>query len=1440
MTTSRIVTLAKDIKANTIKLDEYLEKNNLPRPSFDADAPLMYQLPPDIAAAQEASQSRSYTNRRCQFATSVGLRKIFRYNIQTLVTLDSGATFQELADKTGLPVKQLTRLLRHGMTDHSFRESEPGYVKHTAAMKALTLVDAVAKWPESEEPEHAGFCLANNTSKQMFEFFKENPERMNRFKDGDLPKVIEDAHITKMPAELADRVSFMVHHMFTEQPVKDADVYYFRWIFHDWSDKDADITMLAMSNSQERDQDDWEVLLRAADPRFKLDELKRLPDAKLDMIIARWEEMEYTDPSGIYAVISEDLQKRLPLRNLYWNSATRPLRSISSLHIELVQAGSSNNSEDLPGRLQSSSLNGAAENAEGRDVPRDNRPGSGVGVKRERRHQIPGLRQTPYLKIFFLRCSDVESYRANYRKQIREWIKGNTPPTQSTASINTQDFHDAFEWLIVHVVLPDDGRSISRASGTSKSEARNALGGSSAVTEKLRADFNGSSKTAVDRVSLIQITRGPQTGQNQASSDGWEDFIAKTKSLVLSSFDLRVTQYEEDIKERESQRNIPGWNFNTFFVLKEGLARGFESVGLIEDALNGYRELAVGLNSIIEGRADREQHRGHFKDFTDDLSATLKGALQLEESHDLQGRPTVTAKAVPQDGQAREKQHTLGASILDAGRKPFRELILANEISVFDFQCYLFAREASLLLRLANATDPSDNDNSAHGASVDVALNVASSESLDLFLLAEVCRRSIEFFSAAGRMIRDDLRSSVHPLSRGHRTGSPTMLPVFEGPIEDIVASWTYSASQRILDATNVPSLQAQLQPLLRSLKPGEDVHTNSNNDSNPLAREELPRRTSSLPVSKWASPKPLPPDKISSITSLNAVRLLPPASSQAGTQELAAHQAELVILKRRILASVGHRSTDASVKRASLAGPLSLSGSDLEDISLDDTPSKDDHPEESSSNSHGSAANGIQDRELNQSLRSENSFHQAYEKFTMTALALNVLGGRRRCAESLTTDLAAIRYRSQDYASAASYFRQLSLFYYNNDWTRLEIPMLDLYANCLKHLDRRQDFCRIGLQIIAKTTSRQPLLHKPAETPLHHTPLNVDHYLQEVVNISTSLEQPLSTPLHLHFEDVRLDPYIRHVDGQDGFRMSLQLRNIMSAAVEAQDIRVKLVSLEEEQRFDIWMTSQSPQLLQTGMSDVVLQSTVMSPAWYSIERVEIRSANIVFTHDATNNASFDGLSIPDGILRLSSTQVLVWPDDKALEARLSLYRSIHLGKPRSIEILISSGRNKVSHGRVNVRACSAGLRLHTAETDVVSGNCLILQKAQAGNVDFGALDAPSKNILRVPYSIENDLSEIKVKIEVSYTVEGQGYQYSCTGELPIQLPLSVNVQDSFQERSLFSNFKVDTANSIPMRIGEYTMDSTETFQVALPPLGSAPLTIFARQPLSLVARIRQ
>ena len=50
----------------------------------------------------------------------------------------------------------------------------------------------------------------------------------------DLPEVIEGLEEQHL---LDGRLTFMAHDFFREQPVKDADVYFFRNIFHDWSDK---------------------------------------------------------------------------------------------------------------------------------------------------------------------------------------------------------------------------------------------------------------------------------------------------------------------------------------------------------------------------------------------------------------------------------------------------------------------------------------------------------------------------------------------------------------------------------------------------------------------------------------------------------------------------------------------------------------------------------------------------------------------------------------------------------------------------------------------------------------------------------------------------------------------------------------------------------------------------------------------------------------------------------------------------------------------------------------------------------------------------------------------------------------------------------------------------------------------------------------------------
>jgi SAM-dependent methyltransferase len=193
------------------------------------------------------------------------------------------------------------------MTYRIFCEPSLGVVGHTASSRALAqdptlgaylansldeiapaaykMVEAMERWPGSQEPNEAGWNLAHNESRPMFEAVGADQKRAGRFANSmawfharpglsvhhlteedsmkwetvkkvvdvggghgtvcsalvkrypelqcvvqDLPQVVGSAQT------LTNNLTFMAHDFFQEQPVKDADVYLLRWVLHDWSD----------------------------------------------------------------------------------------------------------------------------------------------------------------------------------------------------------------------------------------------------------------------------------------------------------------------------------------------------------------------------------------------------------------------------------------------------------------------------------------------------------------------------------------------------------------------------------------------------------------------------------------------------------------------------------------------------------------------------------------------------------------------------------------------------------------------------------------------------------------------------------------------------------------------------------------------------------------------------------------------------------------------------------------------------------------------------------------------------------------------------------------------------------------------------------------------------------------------------------------------------
>lgn len=455
--------------------------------------------------------------------------------------------------------------------------------------------------------------------------------------------------------------------------------------------------------------------------------------------------VEYHDPSGIFPLISRDLASRLPLRNLNWKSPSRPLRSIGALHVEFVPDAQTEASES--DKLQRVDSSGS-------------RPGAPSAAK-ERRHQIPGLRQTPYLKVFLLRCDDKDTYKASSRQLLRDWINDIAPPSQSSSAVNRSEDHDAAEWLILHVVIPDTiaaseprwtaaskndpDELVERPSSTTKWPGKS----SRTVLDKIRADFTASSKSGPERIAQIRLQKKdvppqllPQTPVTQPyiespqeQDNAWQDLIAKFKTLILMSFDLRVLQYEDDIREKDSQRALPGWNFCTFFTLKEGLARGFESVGLVEDALAIYDELSAGLDSAL-----RDSEPGAAQGtFLGDLESQKKSLLEITNTQ------SDTAKLEQLTSQFRKTFD----QPLDLTNKDYRGEIVSSTISLFDFRSYIFARQRTLLLRLSAG---SGSLQQARSSSVK-----SNTKDDNLSFAAEVCKRAALFAATNARALRNGL-----------------------------------------------------------------------------------------------------------------------------------------------------------------------------------------------------------------------------------------------------------------------------------------------------------------------------------------------------------------------------------------------------------------------------------------------------------------------------------------------------------------------------------------------------------------------------------------------------------------------------------------------------------------------------------------------------------
>ncbi|QSS60330.1 TMEM1 family protein [Histoplasma capsulatum] len=1131
--------------------------------------------------------------------------------------------------------------------------------------------------------------------------------------------------------------------------------------------------------------------------------------------------VEYTDPSGLFPSIGPLILETLPLRNLHWKSPTRPLRSIDSLHVDLVPVKSTHQEQRRP-----------SDGASG-SVP-------------HRRHQIPGLRQTPYLKIYILSCDDNDIYKSTTRKAVREWIKTHGTPPQSSSSSATQDNHDAFEWLIIHVVSGHTEVADKSAAG-SKWPGR----GSTTVLEKIKADFGGSSKSSIDRVVQLRIPKAESDERPPELADQLEDLVAKLKSSILTSFDHRVSQYEEDIRLKDSQRNLPGWNFCTFFILKEGLARGFEHVGLYADALVGYDELAVGLDAALRDQsvAKGDQHGGTFLSCTNDVRAKAEKALGLvpsEADNDVSKNTddSYEDESEGRDGNDYSTVIAVGEDLfpLDSHKKPYREMILANNISVFDFRAYIFSRQMMLLLKAARAPSLRDQTNEK-----------LAKEAEDLTLLAEICDRASEFISVGSRTLRHDLYVGLDELEHDRDESSVTEV------VNNIVYSWTYSAISQVLIQTATDSLDIP-KASLRNTRDLVNASVLANFVTE--TRPGVPKRSSSLTANTLISSRPTSLDIMSPglysgaqpRAPLASLRSSVSAQLRTGQSELASARGDLFLYARRTLENIGQRCGWSKKWRdlGLLFDAQNEAAKGLKDVPLDG----DGETQEFTTVDQEvtPVLRGIENPKLISSCRSEKQYNFMYEGLTDQIFRHYVAANRTRSAEMAMADIAVLRYRAGDYGTAASYFHQMAPFYASCHWGVLEGVMLELYGRCLKHLGRKDDYVRVLLKLLGnyagvaqsgqkarsfrskRMSSAAPSSFPPVARTL------VSNYVNDLFETSQVLSADFSVPLNEFFSGIHISSTIHHFEDKDGILVELSLRFLLGNSIEVDSVKMRLVNSTGVHSSEIWLENLDLVVVKSTVSKIPLHAFVSVHGKYMVDCIEVRIRNITFVQQYGLPSSFPaGLQQPnadDSDDEAERPFVFCYPPARGLQAEVSPPYRINLSELRTIEIGLKSGWNDILKGALRVKPATAGLRLHIAEVSIVDGDLKLAGNAESGQIDFTSFGPNSSARLSIPYTIEDDQTTLSARLEVVYETADCQFSYFSATSIISTLPVSVNVQDIFKDDSLISRFTISPAMATPLRILNCKIPSSEVYEVQPSIHRGQVLDCFPRQSASVLYKI--
>ena len=409
---------------------------------------------------------------------------------------------------------------------------------------------------------------------------------------------------------------------------------------------------------------------------------------------------------------------------------------------------------------------------------------------------------------------------------------------------------------------------------------------------------------------------------------------------------------------------------------------------------------------------------------------------------------------------------------------------------------------------------------------------------------------------------------------------------------------------------------------------------------------------------------------------------------------------------------------------------------------------------------------------------------------------------------------------------------------------------MLDVWATCLERLGSLRESVVIALRALRFFAIGQTSYSSRSGA------------LRKLAMVAMTLDAPITASLDVCFRNFSLESHIHHANDRDEFWVNMVFDTSFEIDIEPGCFQVELQSARSGQSDHIRLSNNIRSTSKTGRNEIMLATNVSCPSgpnrppltngqivtsgWYKPQKVELRLGKIFFIHEPTPAA--DALILPDTERMTDapeknidrSTRLLIWPHEQNLKVEVDPIPCIDLATTRALSIRIHAGWNNVLSGTVHLKSATPGLRLFIAEATALDAASLKAGSPVPNGIGFGKMHIGENITIKVPYSLENEYSEIVVRVTVDYNTPGGVFTFRDLYQVSHALALAVNVQDNFRKDRLFSRFIIASAPEKPVRVARCLLSDNESFKADGPLLGQSVSPSFSSQPLQLIAEIHR